>query len=130
MSIDLLSVRDVSTSFGPVHALASVRFDLRRGEVHALMGENGAGKSTLMNILGGILQPDAGEIVLDGTARRVASPAAALALGIGLVHQEIALCPDITVAENMFMAASIENLERASERIVKNPPPRDLSRAR
>ena len=104
MSDPLLSVHDIAKSFGAVRALGGVRFDLRAGEVHALMGENGAGKSTLMNILGGVHQPDRGTVSLDGQTVRIPSPAAAQALGIGLVHQEIALCPDATVAENIFMA--------------------------
>ncbi|WP_034853247.1 sugar ABC transporter ATP-binding protein [Inquilinus limosus] len=104
MSEPLLSVRDIAKSFGPVRALAGVQFELRAGEVHALMGENGAGKSTLMNILGGVHQPDRGTVSLDGQPVRIPGPAAAQALGIGLVHQEIALCPDATVAENIFMA--------------------------
>ncbi len=101
----LLEIRGVSRTFGPIRALSDVRFELRRGEVHALCGENGAGKSTLMNILAGVLQPSEGEILLDGERVTIASPAAAQRLGIGLVHQEIALCPDATVAENIFMAA-------------------------
>ncbi|MCY0146571.1 sugar ABC transporter ATP-binding protein [Hoeflea sp. G2-23] len=104
MSDTVLTVSHISKSFGFVRALNDVRLDVKAGEVHALMGENGAGKSTLMNILGGVLQPDAGEIVLKGKTRQIASPAVAQALGIGLVHQEIALCPDMSVAENIFMA--------------------------
>ncbi len=104
MSEPLLTIRNVSKSFGAIQALTDVRFDLERGEVHALVGENGAGKSTLMNILGGVLQPDSGEIALKGAPYRVTGPARAQARGIGLVHQEIALCPDISVAENIFMA--------------------------
>ncbi len=100
----LLSLTNISKCFGSVRALNDVRFDLRAGEVHALMGENGAGKSTLMNILGGVLRPDRGEIRLCGAPVRPASPSDAQRLGIGLVHQEIALCPDISVAENIFMA--------------------------
>ncbi|WP_395682284.1 sugar ABC transporter ATP-binding protein [Inquilinus sp.] len=102
--MSLLTVHDIAKSFGPVRALSGVRFDLNAGEVHALMGENGAGKSTLMNVLGGVHQPDRGTVSLDGKPVRIPSPAAAQALGIGLVHQEIALCPDATVAENIFMA--------------------------
>jgi len=101
----ILEIRGVSKAFGPVKALSDVRFELRRGEIHALCGENGAGKSTLMNILAGVLQPSDGEIHLDGKRVAIPSPAAAQRLGIGLVHQEIALCPDATVAENIYMAA-------------------------
>ncbi|MBE9638768.1 sugar ABC transporter ATP-binding protein [Salipiger mangrovisoli] len=102
----ILKISNVSKSFGPVRALRGVNFELRRGEVHALAGENGAGKSTLMNIIDGILQPDGGEILWEGEPVRISSPSAAQQLGIGLVHQEIALCPDISVAENMFMAVT------------------------
>jgi len=101
-----LEAHGISKSFGAVRALSDVRFDLRKGEVHALMGENGAGKSTLMNIFDGILRADAGEIRLAGKAVEISSPQLAQELGIGLVHQEIALCPDISVAENIFMAAT------------------------
>jgi ribose transport system ATP-binding protein len=107
METDLiLKITDLSKSFGPVDALRGVDFELRKGEIHAVAGENGAGKSTLMNVIDGILRPDGGEIILDGKPVRIASPAEAQRLGIGFVHQEIALCPDITVAENMFMAAT------------------------
>ena len=111
MSNVILRVSKLSKAFGSIQALRDVSFELRRGEIHALAGENGAGKSTMMNIINGILQPDAGEIELDGEVARIASPSAAQKLGIGQVHQEIALCPDITVAENIFMAAT--NVSRA-----------------
>jgi ribose transport system ATP-binding protein len=106
MAEPVLTIHGVTKHFGAVKALTDVGFTLERGEVHALCGENGAGKSTLMNIIAGVLQPTEGEIRVDGKPVRIASPAAAQALGIGLVHQEIALCPDATVAENMFMAAT------------------------
>ncbi len=102
----LLKISGVSKSFGQIHALRNVDFDLRKGEIHALAGENGAGKSTLMNIIDGILQPDSGEILLDGVAVKITSPTKAQQLGIGFVHQEIALCPDVSVAENIFMSAT------------------------
>lgn len=102
----LLQISNLSKSFGPVRALKGVDFDLRKGEIHAIAGENGAGKSTLMNIIDGILRPDSGEIRLDGTPVRISSPAVAQRMGIGFVHQEIALCPDVSVAENIFMAAT------------------------
>ncbi|WP_183844199.1 sugar ABC transporter ATP-binding protein [Rhizobium etli] len=106
MAEPVLTIHGVTKHFGAVKALTDVDFTLERGEVHALCGENGAGKSTLMNIIAGVLQPTEGEIRVDGKAVRISSPAAAQSLGIGLVHQEIALCPDATVAENMFMAAT------------------------
>ncbi|WP_064713167.1 sugar ABC transporter ATP-binding protein [Rhizobium bangladeshense] len=105
-SVPVLEIRNVSKHFGAVKALTDVSFSLEKGEIHALCGENGAGKSTLMNIIAGVLQPSEGAILVDGVPVKVTSPAAAQALGIGLVHQEIALCPDATVAENMFMAAT------------------------
>ena len=101
----ILEIRGVSKSFGAVRALAEVDFSLAAGEVHALCGENGAGKSTLMNIIAGVLQPDKGEIRIAGDRVIMADPAAAQRMGIALVHQEIALCPDATVAENIFMSA-------------------------
>lgn len=102
----LLELDGIAKRFGPVRALENVAFNLRAGEIHALAGENGAGKSTTMKIVDGILQPDAGEIRIDGEPRRIRSPLEAQALGIGFVHQEIALCPDVSVAENIFMAAT------------------------
>lgn len=100
----ILKMTNIHKAFGPVRALRSAAFELRRGEIHALAGENGAGKSTLMHIIDGILQPDGGEILLDGKPVKISSPNAANRLGIGFVHQEIALCPEISVAENMFMS--------------------------
>ena len=100
----VLDIRGVSKAFGGTQALKSVNFQLRHGEIHALAGENGAGKSTLMNIIDGIHQPDNGEIRINGSRVTVPSPAEAQELGVGFVHQEIALCPDISVAENIFMA--------------------------
>lgn len=100
----LLELRGISKSFGAVRALQGVDLTLRVGEIHALAGENGAGKSTLMNIIDGILRPDSGEMLLNGNAVSPRSPREAQQLGIGLVHQEIALCPDISVYENIWMA--------------------------
>jgi ribose transport system ATP-binding protein len=99
----LLELKGIGKRFGASRALAGVDFSLARGEIHALCGENGAGKSTLMNIIDGIHQPDEGEISLDGRKVVIDGPAHAMRLGIGLVHQEIALCADATVAENIFM---------------------------
>ncbi|WP_217358952.1 sugar ABC transporter ATP-binding protein [Ruegeria sp. HKCCA4707] len=102
----ILKIENLSKSFGPVKALRGANFELKKGEIHAIAGENGAGKSTLMNVIDGILQPDSGDIVLDGKAVKISSPTMAQQLGIGFVHQEIALCPDVSVAENIFMATT------------------------
>lgn len=102
----ILRINNLSKSFGSIRALRNVNFELRRGEIHAIAGENGAGKSTLMNVIDGILRPDSGTIEFDGTPVEIISPAMAQRLGIGFVHQEIALCPDISVAENIYMAAT------------------------
>jgi ribose transport system ATP-binding protein len=99
----LLELRGISKRFGASRALSGVDFSLHAGEIHALCGENGAGKSTLMNIIDGIHRPDEGDIVLNGQKVAIDGPAHAMRLGIGLVHQEIALCADATVAENIFM---------------------------
>jgi len=98
----LLRVDGVSKSFGGVRALRGVHFDLRPGEIHALVGENGAGKSTLMRILAGNLRADAGTVELDGWPRRFATPREARSAGISIVHQELSLVPNLTVAENVF----------------------------
>ncbi|MGQ0708275.1 MAG: sugar ABC transporter ATP-binding protein [Rhodoferax sp.] len=99
----LIEVRSLSKAFPGVQALQDVGFGLRAGEVHALMGENGAGKSTLMKILAGVYQSDSGQVLLDGQPVRVQSPAQAQALGIGIVHQELHLMPQLTVAQNVFI---------------------------
>jgi ribose transport system ATP-binding protein len=108
----LLQMTDIAKSFGAIRALRSGQLDLRAGEIHALAGENGAGKSTLMNILDGILRPDSGEIRIDGDLVQIDSPAMAQRMGIGFVHQEIALCADISVAENIFMAETAQSRRR------------------
>jgi ribose transport system ATP-binding protein len=108
----ILQLTDVSKAFGAIRALRSAKFDLEAGEIHALAGENGAGKSTLMNIIDGILRPDSGEIRIDGKPVQIDSPAAAHRLGIGFVHQEIALCTDISVAENIFMSETAQTRRR------------------
>src|SRR5204862_5210903 len=84
----LLEMRGIEKRFGGVHALRGVDFDLRRGEVHAVLGENGAGKSTLMNILSGVIAPDQGEIRVEGRPVRFASPREAQANGIATIFQE------------------------------------------
>lgn len=97
-------MRGITKRFPGVLALDSVDFSLKRGEVHALVGENGAGKSTLMNILGGSLQPDEGTIEIDGRTITIATPIESLDYGIGFVHQESNLLGNLTVLENIFLS--------------------------
>ncbi len=98
-----VEMRKISKRFGGIRALEEVSFTVRRGEVHALLGENGAGKSTLMKILSGAYQKDAGEIRLGGRPVEITNPHVSRALGIGIIYQELALAPDLTVAENIFL---------------------------
>jgi ABC-type uncharacterized transport system ATPase subunit len=99
----LLEMRGITKRFPGVLANDHVDFDLRRGEVHALLGENGAGKSTLMSILYGLYHPDEGQILLVGKEVRIDSPRAAIDLGIGMVHQHFMLIPVMTVTENIVL---------------------------
>jgi ribose transport system ATP-binding protein len=99
----LLRLEGISKSFPGVQALANVHLDLSAGEVHAVVGENGAGKSTLMKILAGIHKQDAGTIYLDGRAADIDSPHTAQTLGISIIHQELSLMPDLTIAENIYI---------------------------
>jgi ABC-type sugar transport system ATPase subunit len=98
----VLSTREVSKRFGATVALDGVSFDLAAGEVHALIGENGAGKSTLTNILSGVVQPDAGDILIGGKPVSIASPRHAQALGIATVFQELSLTETVSIGENIF----------------------------
>jgi len=96
-------MRGIAKSFPGAQALAGVDFAVRRGEIHALVGENGAGKSTLMKILAGVVAKDGGEIVFDGRGINPQNAAEAQAAGVSLVHQELSLAPNLTVAENIFV---------------------------
>ena len=98
-----VELRSISKRFGATKALSDVSLAVAPAETHALVGENGAGKSTLVKILAGVHEPDAGEILLDGAAVQLRSPAQSRHLGIAVVHQEPRLFPDLTVAENVFM---------------------------
>ena len=88
----LLAMRGVVKRFGGVQALQGVDFDLHPGEIHALLGENGAGKSTLMNILSGVIEPDAGEMRIDGSPVRFVDPRAAQAAGVAMIFQDWTSC--------------------------------------
>ena len=98
-----LELRGITKRFGSLVANDHIDLSVDPGQVHALLGENGAGKTTLMNVLYGLLQPDEGEILVDGTARRLRSPKDAIAAGIGMVHQHFMLVPVFTVAENVTL---------------------------
>ena len=108
----VLSMRGIGKTFPGVRALHQVDFTLRKGEIHALMGENGAGKSTLIKVLTGVYSKDAGQIYIDGVEGEVSirSPQDAQKAGISTVYQEITLCPNLTVAENMYIGRSKELL--------------------
>jgi len=124
----VISIQKVSKSFPGVLALDNVDFTLRKGEIHALMGENGAGKSTLIKVLTGVYQKDSGQIYIKGIDKAVTikSPQDAQNVGISTVYQEITLCPNLTVAENMFIGRGKYNfvnwnvLEKRSKEILDN----------
>src|SRR3954447_8511372 len=103
MADPFIEFRSITKTFGGVTALEDVSLSIARGECHGLMGENGAGKSTLGKVLAAIHRPDSGSMLLDGQSYAPSSPADALRAGVGMVHQELAFCPDLSVAENLCM---------------------------
>lgn len=98
----VLQLKDITKEFPGVRALNKMKFDLRRGSIHALIGENGAGKSTLMKVLSGIYTPESGTIILDGQEVKMHSPQDAESKGVSIVHQELAVFGTTTVSENVF----------------------------
>ena len=103
----ILQVRDLTKTFGGIKALNSVQLNLRKGEVHALMGENGAGKSTFMKILSGLETSDSGEIILNGSHLANKTVRDAQRSGISMIHQEILAVPELTVAQNIFLGREL-----------------------
>jgi ABC-type sugar transport system ATPase subunit len=99
----LLALRGITKTFGPVKALTSVDLDILPGQVTALIGDNGAGKSSLIKTVSGLWQPDAGEIVWEGRPVRLNGPRAAEALGITTIYQDLALCDNLDIVQNMFL---------------------------
>ena len=99
----VLEMKNITKHFGGVKALTDVSLEVKRGEVHALMGENGAGKSTLMKVLSGAYQKDNGEIIIDGQVAKINAPRDAKELGVAVIYQEFMLAPDLTVAENIYI---------------------------
>ena len=124
----VLELRGICKYFPGVKALENVDFTLREGEIHALMGENGAGKSTLIKVLTGVYEKDGGEIYIKGHEKAVAirSPQDAQNAGISTVYQEITLCPNLTVAENMYigrtkgMGTNWRKMNKGAEKLLKN----------
>ncbi len=104
--VPMLVLEGIARRFGSVRALDGASLAVRRGTVHALLGENGAGKTTLMRVVFGLLTPDSGRVLWQGTSRQFTSPASALANGIGMVHQHFTLVPAMTVAENVALGGS------------------------
>src|SRR4026209_2304407 len=105
-----LKLAKIRKSFGPTLALDGVDLELRQGEVHALIGENGAGKSTLMNVIAGSLQSDQGTMEINGRPYSPSNPLDARTHGIALIHQELSLCPHLSVAENVLMGIESSRL--------------------
>jgi len=119
-SPSLLALSGVSKSFGAVRALRDVSLELHAGEAHALVGENGAGKSTVVRTLAGVLQPDEGELLLDGAPVSFGSPAEARDAGVAVIYQEPTLFPDLSIAENIFMGRQpVDRLGRVDRKRIR-----------
>lgn len=126
MDAPLLEVQSIRKTFPGVVALADVTFDLKAGEVHALVGENGAGKSTLLSIMNGLVAPDSGEILIEGQPVVLSDPTVALANRLSLVHQELVLCPNLSVAENIFLGREPASRLGANNRVALERMARNL----
>jgi len=103
----LLRLAGIGKNFGPVRALSGIDLDIRAGEVTAILGDNGAGKSTLIKTISGIWQPDHGELIWEGEPVHLHSPKAAVDLGIATVYQDLALCDNLDIVQNMFLGAEL-----------------------
>ena len=120
-TIPTLELRDIDKSFGPVHVLSSVNFTANAGEVTALVGDNGAGKTTLVKCIGGIHRADAGELIFDGTPRSINGPRDAASLGVEIVYQDLALCDNLDIVDNMFLGREeVSRLHTLDENSMEN----------
>lgn len=104
---NILDIKQISKSFGNVNVLNEISLEIKKGEVHALLGANGAGKSTLIKIIGGILQKNSGDIVFQGSSRNFSSPLEAGKAGIQIIHQELSIIPQLTVLENFYLGREL-----------------------
>src|ERR1700680_295150 len=119
-AMPILEIRDVSKSFGSVRALSNVDFEVREGEVMALVGDNGAGKSTLIKCIAGIHPADSGEVLFQGRVVQIHGPKDAAALGIEVVYQDLALCDNLDVVQNMYLGREAhDRLQRLQEPIME-----------
>src|SRR5699024_7958483 len=101
----VIEMRDITKQFGDFYANKNINLELRKGEIHALLGENGAGKSTLMNMLSGLLQPTSGQIYMHNKPVEIVDPTTANRLGIGMVHQHFMLIEDFSIVENIILGS-------------------------
>jgi D-xylose transport system ATP-binding protein len=120
----LLRLAGIGKNFGPVRALSGIDLDIRAGEVTAILGDNGAGKSTLIKTISGIWQPDHGELIWEGEPVHLHSPKAAVDLGIATVYQDLALCDNLDIVQNMFPAPSWSNTGSSTRWRWKSQPRR------
>ena len=118
----LIQLRGVSKDFRGVLAISNVDFEIRPGEIHAILGENGAGKSTLMKVLAGVYQPSSGEMLLDGQPASLNSPSDALNRGIAMVFQETNLVPSMSVAQKRHAKCSASTRTRFTRSASRSPP--------
>ena len=109
MSEPILSLRGINKSFGPVDVLKGVNLDAYAGQVTALVGDNGAGKSTLIKCIAGIYTPESGEVFFEGKKVTVTGPRDATALGIEVVYQDLALCDNLDIVQNMFLGSEVKS---------------------
>src|SRR5471032_1680761 len=111
----LLQLRGITKTFGSVEALTDVDFEVRSGEVMALVGDNGAGKSTLVKCIAGTHTPDSGQILFEGQEVHISAPKDAAKLGIEVVYQDLALCDNLDVVQNMYLGRELNRFEILNE---------------